>query len=1034
MENLQTPLHLFRLFLFLLFTFFQKTVFAQLENFEEIEFETLSTKDGLPHSSINCMASDSMGFLWIGTVNGLSRYDGKIFENFFHNPLDSTSVPHDGITAIHIDQYGIVWIGTQEGMAFFQESSQNFQRINLPIYGDQRKFITKIKEIGRERIFLSTYVAGILELKFKREKDGSIIYDELISAPLSNDKLSRKSITDFDLLNDNELIIASSQGLFKFNIQNDSLFEFKVNQKFGSNVKSIAVSLNKSIWINVLGKGLFELNNGDQEFKKHNFSADIQLSFNQKDIENLFFDDDNLLWLTSLGIGLLVLDIESKKSVIIQNEKNNEKSLKTNNTLSFFNDENGIILIGTQGEGINYILPSKQQFNLQSQIDNISNEIFKNNTTSIFEDSKNNLWVACRNIGIYKSKIRNDYKKCISTQFYSSETALKKSINHNLVFSIFEKQDGSILLGSRNGLNIYDPFKNEIRNYYHNRGDLNLLMDKTIYCISETKKGQLYMGSSGGVFMYNEKTESLQIIDLFKNKEKNSNSVVHKILEEDNGNLWFVGINLFLKFDLETNEVIDFNHTNLDAQSPDFLTDAIFDENENIWITSYGNGIYKFDIKDNKIKNYSIKEGLRNAFVYKIQADSNGKIWLSTNKGLSLFNPQSEKFYNIGTEYGLQGEEFNSRAGFKSKTNEILGFGGTNGVNFFDPTKIELDTVAPDIYFKSISKHSKTSNGNQIQKIGNLNKKELITLHHSDFLLQIDAAAPQFPTSNDLEYAYQLGEKNEWIILGSKSDFSFTNLPSGSYKLKVKVRKREGQWNPKYAELYLRVYPPWWYSWWAFVLYGLSIIVVFLSIYKYRIRQLMKYQNLRTRISSDLHDEVGSTLSSLAMEAEMLKINRNSNGLERLERLEELSREAMTSMRDTVWAIDSRKDTVESLSNRMDDYLFDQFKNLEKRYKFSKNLRSSKTKIPPDQRQNFYLVFKEAIINFLKHSKGDLIEVKLIQANNKLKLQILDNGEVNPSMMKNSGLGLSNMKLRAENIGAELNINTERGFEICFEK
>ena len=179
-----------------------------------------------------------------------------------------------------------------------------------------------------------------------------------------------------------------------------------------------------------------------------------------------------------------------------------------------------------------------------------------------------------------------------------------------------------------------------------------------------------------------------------------------------------------------------------------------------------------------------------------------------------------------------------------------------------------------------------------------------------------------------------------------------------------------------------------------------------------------------------MHDDVGTILSSLAMESEMVNFADEKSRPQILNRISELARNAMSQMRDVVWVIDARKDKVEELADRMSDHLFDLFRYQEKSYSFEKSLRSGKTKLPPDVRQNFFLVFKEAVANFLKHSNGDQVEVSLVQSTEHLKLEVKDNGDVKKEKVQSSGLGLMNMKLRALNLGAKLNIEIENGFSI----
>ena len=217
-------------------------------------------------------------------------------------------------------------------------------------------------------------------------------------------------------------------------------------------------------------------------------------------------------------------------------------------------------------------------------------------------------------------------------------------------------------------------------------------------------------------------------------------------------------------------------------------------------------------------------------------------------------------------------------------------------------------------------------------------------------------------------------------------------------------------------------------------MYLASIASILYMIYKTRVTQLIKYQNLRTQISSDLHDDVGTILSAMAFQTEILEIEQDAGEKEKYKKITDMSRLALGRMRDTVWAIDARKDNASGLVERMQDFLFDVFEGKEISYDFKKDILSDELKIAPNIRQSLYLVFKEAITNALKHTNGDHIDIVLELKGKGFYLMVKDNGHVDPTKIKKSGLGLSNMKSRADKVGADFSYKFADGFLVEMRK
>jgi signal transduction histidine kinase len=253
-------------------------------------------------------------------------------------------------------------------------------------------------------------------------------------------------------------------------------------------------------------------------------------------------------------------------------------------------------------------------------------------------------------------------------------------------------------------------------------------------------------------------------------------------------------------------------------------------------------------------------------------------------------------------------------------------------------------------------------------------------------------------------------------------------MGGGDYTFRVQGSNSRGIWSEHIAELNITVLAPWWRTWWACSIYTLALVGLIYAWIQHLLQEAIKMERLRVKISSDLHDEVGTLLSGLAMQTEVLELTARTEDKNKLHRIAELSRSAMLNMRDTVWAIDARKDKFENLLDRMREHAEETLTPRNFRFDMAVEGLDLKKSIPVDVRQNLYLIYKEAITNIAKHSNGDVVKVKLARTGDGFEMRISDNGQVKEKRYKTTGLGLSNMQLRAERLGGSLEVAMINGY------
>jgi signal transduction histidine kinase len=372
---------------------------------------------------------------------------------------------------------------------------------------------------------------------------------------------------------------------------------------------------------------------------------------------------------------------------------------------------------------------------------------------------------------------------------------------------------------------------------------------------------------------------------------------------------------------------------------------------------------------------------------------------------------------------------FNQGAFLQASNGEIW-MGGADGVNVFHPDSIRHKTDFPRILIENIKINDVNNNFKQNVQLLN----QLPRLKYNENTLSFDFLALEYNNPESIQFKYRLtGQDTAWVMANNPGFIRFSKLPAGAYILELIATNSDGVWMPasmaKKVNFYIPL--PWWRTWWFFLL---CIVIVGAAVYgivAYRFEQALKIERMRVRISSDLHDDVGTILTGLAMQSEILELTANETTKPKLQRISELSRSAMSHMRDTVWAIDARKDKLENLLDRMREHAEETLTPKGIAFDFQVDQLALHKNVPSHIRRNLYLIYKEAITNTAKHSNGSAVNIQLqkIEATG-LEMRIHDNGIPLQKEYKTTGAGLANMRMRAEQIGASLQLDTSSGFLI----
>lgn len=1056
LQNKSAKYHLLILIHLWIFTF----SYAQEGQYQ---FKQINIEDGLSQSTINCMLQDSKGYIWIGTANGLNRYDGYNFKVFVNDPLDSTTISDNSILSIFEDEKGLIWLGTVEGVLnSFDRKTGLFQRYYLT-----------------ERI-----------------KIDPLLDERRFEFPLPYSRHGDKAITAIAKGKNNTLWLGTwGAGLINFNVNTGETKNFGINlyDQSGFKAKRIKsiISSDGDIWIGTIGDGIYKLSESDGKLTFTNFQKSTsKKSLTDNRIIDLLADKDGGLWIGTYGGGLNYLskqdqllppDIASFNSYLTGSGEGS--SISSNFVTALIQDSFGAIWIGTYGGGLNKFDPSKKIFKYYRNDPNILSTISKNDILSLLEDNSGNIW-----IGTHLGKGLNKFERSsIKFKQLNRDIYNRNGLNDDIVWAITEDDKDNIWIGTYNGgLNKWERETNSFTYYRSQPGNQFSLSDNHIRSLLYDDRGLLWIGTyHGGLNLYflnsgriesyrNVPGDSLslganQVQSIFIDSEKNvwigtfggglnkvnsfrefpeklsfeiykhnpsdpfslSDNRIYTIFEDSDGILWIGtfggGLN---RFDKNTRNFISYKNISGDESSlSDNRIMGIYeDTKKNLWISTYGGGLLKFDKKKERFTRYNQRNRLYSSVVYGVLEDNSGNLWMSSDNGLFKYFSSSELFIQYDMSDGLQSLEFSGGAYFKSRSGELF-FGGINGINYFHPDSVKENYFIPPIVISSIRIFNEPVKG----------EVDSIYVSYDQNFLSIEFSALDYSNPSDNQYAYILeGMENEWHYVDARRRIvNYTNLAPGSYIFRVRGSNNDGVWNNVGTELHIFISPPYWQTWWFISLAVLFVAFVIYYLGTVRYRNLLSIEKLKSKLSADLHDNIGSGLTEISILSELASNELKSNSADPLHKVNLISEKARTlidNMSDIVWMVNPHRDSLYHVILRLKDSYSDFLNSMEISFGTVNLEKFSSVRLPMDYKQNLFLIFKEAINNSIKHSNCKKIILEANLNKDVLELRMEDDGKGMDLDNIKYGNGILNMKSRAKLIGGDLEIQSDNtGTKIKFK-
>lgn len=785
-----------------------------------INFTSLNANDGLSSNTINDIIKDNHGLMWFATDDGLNKFDGTKFTVYRNEPDDSLSLQSNEILALHEDKAGNLWIGTSGGsLSMYNRNQDNF--IHYPAGNNPNMVgndvVLSICGDYQGKIWIGTY-DGINILDPKTRKISDFLY---------NGKNAFKKTAQC-LFQDSKqrMWIGTMQGLFIFDPASNTTRQFLHEPKnpgslSGNMVLAIAEDRQGNIWVGT-SEGLSKIQPGSSSFINFVHRPGMPNGVSKGPVNSIGVNDKGKLWVGTES-GIDILDPLSGEISNIRFDKRNTQGLTGREIRSIYIDDQGIYWIGTFRGGIDKYDQNLSLFNLVQSNPYDEMALPAPIVTSFAEADNGQIFVGTEYGGVARFDPSTRTFKQLNLR------SKRNGSNGELVVMALSKTHNKKLLAGTfgDGLFIIDPLTGNYQQMMAGPGK-NQLPSNQIFSITEDKGGNIWIGTNGaGILVLNANFEVMK--RYMPNPQYPSdvklplNGYIRDIQQDHLGDFWIATHGGGLaRLSQNTNQFKIYTKANSNIPRDKIMT-ILEDHLGNIWVGSFGGGLGLLNRKSQQFTTYSEQHGLLNNSIYKIVEDSNGKLWISTNRGLSSFDPLTKKFSNYNYHNGIQNNNFVHGAGLKASDGTLY-FGGLEGFNYFKPEFLKRNTYVPQILFTDlkISNQSITPSADGPIK-ENISVTKRVDLDYKQNFA-ISFVGLNFTTPQQNQYAYKLeGFDQDWNYVGNENIASYTNLPPGKYTFHVRASNNDGLWNNEGNSIKIIVHPPFWRTGFAYFIYILLI-------------------------------------------------------------------------------------------------------------------------------------------------------------------------------------------------------------------
>lgn len=808
-----------------------------------MNFENITIENGLSQATAETIIQDSKGYIWIGTNDGLNRYNGTDIKVFKYDEDIENSIISNYITALGEDKNGNLWVGTDEGLS----------KINLSDYSIKNYRYYKNNKDKPYYAILTIYVDDKGKV-YMGNNDGLYLYDEeedSFNKILGlKDNISDKNIYSINKDSQGDLWIGTGQGINKIDAKTNKVSQYtigKIKTTQWGKISSIVFDNENNLWVGTSEQGLKKIDLKNNKVKSFNMDENNSNKLQSNAIRKILQDRSGNIWIaTEKGLSK---HIKGDTFVTYKNKDYDNSTLANNIVFTLMEDDSGLIWAGTY-TGVS-IFDSRNKIQIYKNDPTEENSLSNNVVMGVYEDDEGLLWIGTRDKGLNVIDRENDN----ITHIYEGNTKYDLSTN---AISVIKGKGSIIWVGTRNGVNKIDKRKKTIEKYTTEDG----LIDNNIKSLFIDSKNNLWIGTPKGLNILNIESEEVFGMTDKLIKAGIQDPYIQEIYEDKDGIFWIGGYTSggLIKLDPRKNTIETFNNYKKedgDEAIVNTIRNIVEDDNNNLWIGT-NDGLLKFNKDKKTFKAYTEKDGLANNIVYQILVDEDKNLWMSTNNGISKFDINNNRFTNLRSTDGLQSNEFNGNSAYKCKNGDFV-FGGIKGLNIFNPKEVLQTDYEGRVNFDSFEVEG--------EDYENIDGK---VFKYDENFIRIKYFLTDYRKNNNIQYYYKLeGANDDWVLV-KNNEAIFGDLKPGKYKFRIKCRNNSGEMSEENS-ISFTIKPPIWKSNIAIILY---VIIIMFLLYNNR-NKMKKLDKLVNKRTSQLNDEMekNKILYEKVIQAERSKNN-----------------------------------------------------------------------------------------------------------------------------------------------------------------
>ncbi len=829
---------------------------SQVMQPSEVRFNHLSLEEGLSQSTVTAILQDSQGFIWLGTLDGLNRYNGYDFTIFKHDPADPTTLSANHVSTLYEDGSGTLWVGTVGGgLSRFDRETEKFthnQHNPEDSTSLSSNLVYSMLEDSQDRL----WVGANNGLNILNRQTGQFaVYT--VDSPLPLVSNGSNAITVIHEGPAGALWLGTPNGLLSFDPESEKYQSHglitnvltRIPEEFVPvEVLTILNDDAGALWIGTRGQGLIELQPESGKTTQYLPGENDPLTLSDNVVYALGQDQTGSLWIGTAQ-GLDRFNPEIQQFIHFVHNSNDEHSLSDNEVSSIYIDQAGILWVGTHIGGVNTYDPYKIKFQHFTPTNDDKQTLSHPQVWTFLEDGKANLWV-----GTSAGLDRIQRETGITTH-YLPDPNDDSTITNAHVSKIIEDSQGNLWVATHGGLNRYDPLTDGFERYLSDPDDPASLSSHVINDIFEDSAGRLWIGSAGNGLDRLELDSNRFTHFRYQNGDDLDDppgiNVVLAFFDDQNGLLWIGSMGGLLKYDPAADSFSIFRHdpANFLSLGSDVIYAIHQDQNGLLWLAT-DNGLDRFNPESGTFRHFREEDGLPSNKVVGILEHPSGDLWLSTNRGLSRFNSSEETFRNFDSSDGVQSLEFNPGATYQNQAGEMF-FGGINGFNIFHPDEVRDNPYSTPIVLSDLRIQNEiVSFGPDSALSKAINQARQIELSRADTVFSFELAALHYGTPEENQYAYLMeGFDRDWNYIGDRRNATYTNLPPGDYTFRAFGANSDGVWGREGIEVAVSIPYPFWQTWWFAIIVAILLAGAVFGGYRLRTRSTLA----RTR---DLEEQV----------------------------------------------------------------------------------------------------------------------------------------------------------------------------------